>query len=371
MSVTATVRVMSAEEIAAQGGGQPPFLNWPERTTTFAERGMRLTQRAAGGHPMADYLQFIASVANEQQQELAAFPPVPLPDPAALDAAALAGTSPLSVEQWPRDAAWRTGLVMLATNLRDRVPATVRPAIERVLAMPADDLERQAGRLLTGVMQGVDMATAPLIAAALQVYWTHLLLAVRAAQTGEAEPFGRIADERLCPCCGSRPTVSIIRNAGQIQGQRYLHCSLCGLEWHQTRIRCTHCLSGKSIAFQALDAAGADDAGTDEAADATATPGPGFKTISSPEAANRAARAAIQAETCDECGHYLKLLHADRDPLVEPIADDLASLPLDLLVSEAGMIRHGVNLMLLIGAADDDHEAPPGERPRPPDPGGH
>ena len=76
----------------------------------------------------------------------------------------------------------------------------------------------------------------------------------------------------------------------------------------------------------------------------------------------RAAGAAVQAETCDECHHYLKIVHSDRDPFVDPVADDLASLTLDLLVSETGMVRHGVNLMLLFG----EPEAPPGA---PPDPG--
>jgi FdhE protein len=39
----------------------------------------------------------------------------------------------------------------------------------------------------------------------------------------------------------------------------------------------------------------------------------------------------------------------EKDPEVEPVADDLASVALDLLVSEAGMQRSGHNLMLLFG----------------------
>ena len=63
-------------------------------------------------------------------------------------------------------------------------------------------------------------------------------------------------------------------------------------------------------------------------------------------------QASVQAETCDECGHYLKIVHTDRDPFIDPVADDLASLTLDLLVSETGMTRHGVNLMLLFGESE-------------------
>ena len=43
----------------------------------------------------------------------------------------------------------------------------------------------------------------------------------------------------------------------------------------------------------------------------------------------------------------------DKDAFVDPVADDLASLPLDLLCTEAGFQRHGVNFMLLFGAGDE------------------
>ena len=48
-------------------------------------------------------------------------------------------------------------------------------------------------------------------------------------------------------------------------------------------------------------------------------------------------------------------MHGDRDPFVDPVADDLARVTLDLLVSESGLQRHGVNLMLLFG----EPEPPP------------
>ena len=61
----------------------------------------------------------------------------------------------------------------------------------------------------------------------------------------------------------------------------------------------------------------------------------------------------VQAEACSECGHYLKLVHADRDVMAEPVADDLATLTLDLLVAETGLQRHGVNLLLLFGESEE------------------
>jgi len=61
---------------------------------------------------------------------------------------------------------------------------------------------------------------------------------------------------------------------------------------------------------------------------------------------------AVLAECCDECDTYLKVLHQERDPLVEPCADDLASTSLDLLVGDIGKLRNGQNLMLIHGAED-------------------
>ncbi len=42
----------------------------------------------------------------------------------------------------------------------------------------------------------------------------------------------------------------------------------------------------------------------------------------------------MQAETCTACGTYRKIVNQEKDPLAEPLADDLASLMLDLLMSE-------------------------------------
>lgn len=336
MTATATVRVMSPEEIAARAGGETPFLLWPERATVFAERAMRLRQLAGRGHAMQDFLQFMAEVALAQQQRLAAHPPVPLPTAQQLDAAARAGAAPLAPPDWPRDPAWRDGLRQLVQRVRPHAPPAMQPVLDEMSVLPDDALEAQADALLDATPHGLDLAMAPLVAAALQVYWTHLVLAVLAAHTGGGQPFGRTDDATTCPCCASRPTASITRDAGDSPGQRYLHCSLCSTQWHMVRIKCSHCQGTRSIAYQALRPAGDDEE-------------------------DRAAQAAVQAETCDDCGHYLKIVHRGRDPLVEPVADDLATLTLDLLVSEAGKQRHGVNLMLLFG----EEAAEP-----PPDPGG-
>ncbi len=332
---------MSPEEIAARGAGETAYFHWPERSTVFAERAMRLRQLASG-HAMSDFLVFMADVAQAQQARLLACPPMPIPDSVALDRAARRGVPPLSAADWPRDAAWHGVLRALVVELLPRAPEGAQAVLARLAVADEVFLERQADALLTGVTAGLDLACAPIVAASLQVVWTHMVLEVQKNHAGLGQPFGRLDDETVCPCCGSRPTASITRSMGDLPGQRYLHCSLCGMQWHMVRIKCTHCLSTRSLAYQSLDTAG-------EAGDAESAEG----------ASRRAAQAAVQAETCDECGHYLKIVHTERDPFVDPVADDLASLTLDLLVSETGKLRHGLNLMLLFGEPDLPPDPPP------------
>jgi FdhE protein len=58
---------------------------------------------------------------------------------------------------------------------------------------------------------------------------------------------------------------------------------------------------------------------------------------------------AVKAETCDDCHTYAKMLYQARDMQVDPFADDLATLGLDVLVAGAGWSRHAPNPLLLVG----------------------
>jgi FdhE protein len=48
------------------------------------------------------------------------------------------------------------------------------------------------------------------------------------------------------------------------------------------------------------------------------------------------------------CKSYLKIVYAEK-AAVDPVADDLATLALDILVDEAGYSRSGPNLLLVPG----------------------
>lgn len=336
MNAVSGARLRTPEEIALRAGVDFARLLPPQRGQVFADRALRLRQLAAG-HSMRDYLLLMAVVCEAQHERLASFPAVPLPTQEQADAAALSGQPLLLTASWPRDAAWRTEWRALLGHVLGKLPpdSPARASVEAVRALPDNALERQADRLLAGISLGVDLAAAPLIAAGLQLYWTHLVSATAA----QPNAFGMVDDATRCPCCGSLPTASVTRIGSDQDGHRYLHCALCSAQWHMVRIKCTHCLGTGGIQYQALQALADTDA--------------------------RSGREALQAETCDTCDHYLKIVHMGKDLQVEPVADDLATLTLYLLVSDAGFTRHGTNFLLLFGE-DEAAEAPPPDPDRGP-----
>jgi FdhE protein len=73
----------------------------------------------------------------------------------------------------------------------------------------------------------------------------------------------------------------------------------------------------------------------------------------------------VRAETCEECHGYRKILYQEKDPAVEPVADDLASVNLDLLLGQSGYHRASGNpLLWQPGEIDVLSDVPAGARGR-------
>lgn len=303
-------RILQPGEIEQLASSQIPFLRLPERDL-FRQRAERLRQ-LSNNHPIGDYLRLIAALADAQQQALDAHPSAALPDAGHLQRCHEHGMPPLGALGLQRDPVWRDTLSSILLNVQSHLTYASIPVIESLEQATPDQLETMADALLAGQLEHLNLGAAPFLAAALQVHWVHL-----AAQLG-GENFPRIEPAHLCPACGSRPVASIARIGAAESGYRYLHCALCATEWHMVRIKCSHCESTKGITYQHLEQG-------------------------SP---------AVKAETCDECQSYLKIVYMEKDPLVEPTADDLATLALDVLVGEMGYLRSGPNLMLLHGPAE-------------------
>lgn len=283
-----------------------PFLRLPGRKSVFLDRAQRL-RRLAQGHSMGGFLELMARTAFAQQAALDALPAVAGPAPGWPALARRHRLPPLGVQGLRRDPAWHEALKTILLLTRQHATPEAREAIERLEKIQVPDLERMAQALLEGEFTAVDPAAGPFVAAALQVYWVALTTRIG------AEALNRIDPPNLCPVCGSHPVASVVRIGGDEQGLRYLCCSLCAAQWHWVRIKCSHCESTEGVAYHGIE-------GGSE---------------------------AVKVETCDQCKTYLKILYMEKDNGIEPVADDLASLALDMLVVQAGYNRIGPNLMFI------------------------
>jgi FdhE protein len=248
---------------------------------------------------------------------LQALPALPLPDASALELAQQHGMPPLNAASQLRPAVWRDVLKQIASKLEADAPETARAMLQSLRDTPAAALEKLADDLLKGNPDPRDAAELTIVAAALQVVWTALAAQLSSAALQQLDTHG------VCPCCGSLPVGSIVRLSPAVNNLRYLHCALCNTEWNMTRAVCSACDTDQSVAYQQLEGVEGE---------AVKTPG------------------AMRAETCDSCKSYLKIAYQDKDPQVDPVADDLATLALDMLMDEAGYSRSGPNLLLIGGA---------------------
>ncbi len=306
-------RILEPGQIEALDQSVIPRIRLPERATLFAARAARLRQ-LANNNPIGGYIRLMASLADAQQQTLATFAAAMPP------AEALAHAQENSMPLVPalsseRDPAWRDVL----QRLIDRVEAAgaVTPVLGKVLdglrVKSAAELDAQADAILAQRFNEVDPGVAPFIMAALQVVWTDL------ASRLDARDIPYVDTPGACPVCGAQPVASIVRVGGVYQGYRYLLCGLCSTEWHMVRVKCSNCDSTKGIAYHGVE--GDYD--------------------------------ALKAESCDECHTYRKIGYKEKVYGFEPLADDLASLTLDLLMNEAGYRRSGPNPLLWPEAASD------------------
>jgi FdhE protein len=112
------------------------------------------------------------------------------------------------------------------------------------------------------------------------------------------------APER-CPSCGGLPVVGLLREEGH-GARRSLVCGTCLAEWEFRRVRCPAC---GEASFETL---------------------PVYTAEQFPH---------VRVEACDGCRRYLKTIDLTRDGIADPVADDLASVALDLWAAEQGYRR--------------------------------
>lgn len=119
------------------------------------------------------------------------------------------------------------------------------------------------------------------------------------------------AAPRLCPACGGKPQVGVLRQEGD-GAKRSLVCSLCSTEWNYRRIVCPAC----------------EEESVDKLPVYTASE---FK--------------HIRIEACETCKTYITTVDLTKDGFAVPEVDDLATIPLSLWARENGYVKLQPNLL--------------------------
>jgi FdhE protein len=288
-------------EIAA-----PPFVRLPDPLTLFATRSLRF-RTLAEGHQLAPYLLFLAAISECQHRIQKDLPEPDLPADDTRERAREHAMPPLDRTRFTADAALDATLDrLLALAATIDMPDNARAAIERARGADAAARDGMVRAVLADAIPVETLADHVYIAAALQVHFARL-----AARLDPAAlvPIG----DGVCPACGGAPVASAIVGWKGAHGTRFCTCSLCATQWHVVRIKCVLCESTAGIAYEELD--------------------------SGPD--------TVKAETCESCHGYMKILHQHKNPQLEPVADDVATLGLDILLRENGYRRGAVNPFLL------------------------
>lgn len=284
----------------------PSFARLPDPATLFAGRAARF-ERLAAESPLGPYLAFLGGLARAQAAILADLPEPALPDAESLARARAYAMPPLDRGRFAVDGTVAATFARLFEAAADVVkPPPAADALDRVRAADAAALAGIAGNVLADAIVVETLAEHVYVAAALQVHFARLAARLDA---GALVPVG----DGACPACGGPPAVSLVVGWQGAHGTRFCACPLCATLWHVVRVKCALCNSTKGIGYQEIEG------------------GPG----------------TVKAETCDACGCYVKILHQHADPALEPIADDVASLGLDLKMREGPYRRGGVDPFLV------------------------
>lgn len=284
----------------------PPFAILPEPDRIFLKRAERFTALAPG-HELEGYLRFLADLSHAQHAVQTGLSPPRLPAPKHLASAREHKMPPISFAQIDLDeTADATFLGIANILLEGALTEASQAAVRNVTAAEGEARADMMRAVLMDEVPDTAIAEHVLAAAAVQVQFARL-----AAQL-DIETLGPVA-HGACPACGSGPVSSMVVGWEGMYGTRFCSCSICQTNWHTVRVQCLACGSDKGIAYHSIEGG----------------------------------NAAVMGETCDSCHSYVKMLHQHKQADVDPVADDVASLALDMVLAKEGWSRASANPFLL------------------------
>lgn len=287
------------------------FLNRRSRafansTTLFQARAERF-QALSERHELEPFLQFLSGISVCQHQLQDGLPEPDLPSDEDIARARTHAMPPLDRSRFTADTAFEVTLDrLLELTSGIDMPDVAQSARRRVMGADIAARVVMARAVLANEIPVEGFADHVFVTAALQVHYARLASRL---DPKKLVPVG----DGVCPSCGGAPVASMVVGWQGAHGARFCACSLCATQWHYVRIKCTLCSSTKGIAYREIEGGG----GT------------------------------VLAETCKSCRGYVKILHQHKNPDLDPVADDVASLGLDLLLREDDYRRGAVNLFLL------------------------
>ena len=291
--------------------GAIPYLLLPKPLALFQQRANRFRQKLKTQTSLTGYMGLMASLADIQHSLLDSMATGSILKhqaiiPRKFSPKDSAGKPPLDTSNWQWEPLWREMLHTIAKSIKPET-ASLATVLDQIQQAQEGEMETWADGLLAGEVENIEPGIAPFLAAALQIYWASMAAGLDVEKIGQAE------FAYLCPVCGSLPVAGVLQTGATMHGLRYLCCGLCATQWNRPRIHCIQCGSSQQVALFGIEGAGD----------------------------------AIKAEACGDCETYIKLMNLEKDPGIDPVADDLASLALDLLMAGEGYQRLGFNPLLI------------------------
>jgi FdhE protein len=294
------------------GISKAPFALMPSPARFFKERAARL-RRLSETSNLAPYLRFLGAIAELQAELVAELPPI---EPIAADQIARARENtmpPIDRAAMVRSEDYRKTLTLFLERAEAiEKPAAAQQALEAVRAAGEDTMDWMIGNVIADTMPVEGLAHHLYIAAATQVHASRLAAGLDALRLVPVSP-------GVCPSCGGKPVGSMVIGVQGAEGARYACCAGCATMWNEVRVKCIACGSTKGVGYRAVEIE--DD--------------PEGKT------------AVIKAEVCDECKSWTKILYQNKNPSLEIIADDVASVGIDILMKDSEYKRAGFDPFLI------------------------
>lgn len=285
---------------------RPPFAVLPDPVSVFLTRSKRFAALAPG-HELEPYLEFLARLTRAQHDIQEGLPAASLPPFERIGQALEHGMPPLSRALYEPDPTMELTVERLLAQLASvEVPQATVQAVRAVRGASSAERLAMVAAALKDASPPDDMAQRTLVLAGLQVHFARLAALLR------ADDLKPIADG-VCPTCGSAPVSSTVVGWPKAHSTRFCTCSLCATMWNVVRVKCVLCSSTEGISYKSIE-------GKSE---------------------------HIKAETCDKCHRYVKIFYQLNDPVLEGVADDVASLGLDMMLSGETWARGAQNPFLL------------------------